>query len=131
MFIFLIFIFVANKDKKGDIKMVVQSHFVFGRDIKDAGVRKEEYCNTVADVCSIDISGDFSGEIIVEGKLDKNCDNYIALTGIDLSSFSLINSISKKGIYEFSVEGIQYVRINVKSISGTANIIGRFINTAA
>ena len=69
--------------------MVVQSHFVFGRDIKEAGVRKEEYCNSLADVCSIDISGDFSGEITVEGKLDKNGENYITLTGIDLSSFSL------------------------------------------
>lgn len=111
--------------------MVVQSHFVFGRDIKEIGIRKEEYCNTIADICSIDVSGDFSGEIIIEGKLDKNEDNYIALRGIDLSSFSLINSITKKGIYEFSVEGIQYVRVNIKSISGTANIIGRFINTAA
>ena len=111
--------------------MVVQSHFVFGRDIKEAGVRKEEYYNSLADVCSIDISGDFSGEITVEGKLDKNGENYITLTGIDLSSFSLTNSISKKGIYEFSVEGIQYVRVNIKSISGTATIIGRFVNTAA
>ena len=110
--------------------MVVQSHFVFGRDIKEAGIRKEEFCNTLSDVCSLDVSGDFSGEIVIEGKLDKNTDNYIALTGIDLKSFSLINSISGKGIYEFSVEGIQYVRVNIKSISGTATIVGRFVNTA-
>ena len=111
--------------------MVVQSHFVFGRNIKEVGIRKEEYCNILSDVCSLDVSGDFSGEIIIEGKLDKNGDNYTPLVGIDLSSFSLVKSISKKGIYEFSVEGVQYVRVNIKSISGTANIVGRFINTAA
>jgi hypothetical protein len=53
--------------------MVVQSHFVFGRDIKEAGVRKEEYCNTIADVCSIDISGDFSGEIWTGRKRGASC----------------------------------------------------------
>lgn len=111
--------------------MVVQTHFVFGRDITAAGVRKEEFCNSISDVCSIDVSGDFSGEITIEGRLDKNGDNYITLTGIDLSSFQLVKSITGKGIYEFSVEGIQYVRVNVKSITGTATIIGRFINTAA
>ena len=111
--------------------MIVQAHFVFGRNIESAGIRDEVYHNTIADVCSIEVSGDFSGEIVVEGKVDKNEDNYIALTGINLSTFSLMKSITGKGVYEFSVEGIQYVRVNVKSISGSANVMGRFVNTAS
>lgn len=111
--------------------MVVQEHFIFGKNIGSAGILDAEYHNTLSDVCSIDISGDFTGEIIIEGKLDKQINNYIGLTGIDLSSFSLIKTIKASGVYEFSVEGIQYVRVNIKSISGTATIISRFVNTAA
>ena len=48
-----------------------------------------------------------------------------------MGEFLVAKTITKTGIYEYGVEGIQDVRINIESISGNINIFGRFVNTAA
>lgn len=111
--------------------MVPQIHYVFGKNINEAGVLPNVYHNTTADVLSLEVSGEFSGVIKVEGRVDKENENYTAIAGVDMGEFLVAKTITKTGIYEYGVEGIQDVRINIESISGNINIFGRFVNTAA
>ena len=51
--------------------MVPQIHYVFGKNINETGVLPNVYHNTIADVLSLEVSGEFSGVIKVEGRVDK------------------------------------------------------------
>jgi hypothetical protein len=109
---------------------MTQTHYIFGRDIKDAGVLDNIFHNISSDIMSLEVYGNFSGIISVEAKLDKNNEEFIPIVGIDMSELSLAKTINKNGIYQYSIEGINDIRINVKDISGNANITAKMINSA-
>ena len=111
--------------------MLPQIHYVFGKNINTPGVLPNVYHNTQADVLSLEVSGTFEGVIKVEGRVNKENNDYTTLAGINMSEFTIAKQIVDIGIYEYGVEGIQDIRINIESISGDATILGRFVNTAA
>lgn len=111
--------------------MLTQMHYVFGKNINTSGILSNVFYNNIADVLSLEVAGDFEGEIVLEGKIDKDLDEYVMISGINLTNFEITNTIKNKCIVEYGIEGLQYIRVNIKSLtSGSVNIIGRIINTA-
>ena len=83
----------------------------------------EYYYNAKADVIAIEVSGTFtSASLIAEGKVDVNASEWTPLAVINLSDYTLIENgeITTSGIYEAGIEGIQYFRVRLASISGGA-----------
>lgn len=111
--------------------MVPQIHYVFGKNINTAGILPNVYHNTIADVLSLEVSGEFTGVIKVEGRVNKENTDYTVIAGINMSEFIIAKTITEIGIYEYGIEGIQDIRVNIESISGNVTILGRFVNTAA
>ena len=72
---------------------------------------------TMSDIIKIQIAGIGNCDIKIYGRL-TNLIDFSELTIIKDIDYSLINSISEKGIYTVSVEGLKDIKININSING-------------
>lgn len=72
---------------------------------------------TMSDMIKIQIEGIGTCDIKVYGKITNSID-FSELAIIKDIDYSLINSISEKGIYTVSTEGLKTIKIEVNSIVG-------------
>ena len=72
---------------------------------------------TMSDMVKIQIDGSGTCDIKVYGQL-TNLIGFSELAIIRDIDYSLINSISEKGIYSISAEGFRSIRIDVNSVDG-------------
>lgn len=110
--------------------MMTQMYYVFGKDIKATGVLDNIFHNVASDVMTLEVYGNFTGEISIEGRVDKNNENFSPISGINIGDFSIANSIVSTGIFQYSIDGLRDIRVNIKSISGSANITAKITNSA-
>ena len=80
---------------------------------------------------SIEVKGDASFTIEVQGCIDRNKEREIEWTTlcvVDESNFDTLTSITKPGIYSFSAMG-KGIRVEIKNISGgKVTVVGKFLN---
>lgn len=111
--------------------MMTQMYYVFGKDIKTTGVLDNIFHNVASDVMTLEVYGNFTGEILIEGRVDKNNENFSQISGIlNIGDFSIVNSITSTGIFQYSIDGLRDIRVNVKSINGSANITAKMTSSA-
>lgn len=72
---------------------------------------------TMSDMVKIQIEGSGSCNIKVYGQLIKLID-FSEIAIIRDIDYSIVNSISEKGIYTVSAEGFRNIKIEVNSVSG-------------
>lgn len=110
--------------------MMTQMYYVFAKDIKTPGIISENiFHNTSSDMMTLDVYGDFSGEISIEARVDKNNDSFNQISGINIGDFSIANTIKSNGIYQYAIDGIRDVRVNVLNITGMVNITAKITNS--
>lgn len=111
--------------------MIAQKNFIFYKDAVAPGLPKEAFNNISSEIIAVEISGDFSdGVFVFEGKTNLNSSEYTPLAAVNLTDFSVSSTVSKKGIYEIGIEGVQVFRVRIESISGgAATIFGRVLKT--
>lgn len=72
---------------------------------------------TMSDMVKIQVEGTGSCDIRAYGQI-TNLIDFSELAIIRDADYGLINSISEKGVYTISVEGLRNVKIEVNSVSG-------------
>ena len=112
--------------------MVVISNFSFGKKITEP-FESKDYSNSIGDVMTIEVGGTFSdASIVIEGKADFTSEEYTPFTSLDLMVYDVHEKITAPGIYEIAIEGIQFIRARVESVSGGyVTILGRAVNSAS
>lgn len=109
--------------------MVIQKncHFI---DNKTTPMVSKHYSNASSDVLEVQVDGDFTGLIKVEGRL-RHHGTWVSLAGINLSNFTSVSEgIDAPGLYEFSVIGIREIRVNVETLAGGAiSVYGQLISS--
>ena len=92
------------------------------------------YTNTNCDACSIQLSGTFtSATVYLQGKIDPAGNTWVNLAAINLNAFTVDDDgLSNTQLYEYGIEGVPFVRINVAAVSGgNLSAYVSFFNTAA
>lgn len=108
--------------------MVIQKNAEFFKGMNTPTVSKT-FPNSQSDVLSIQIDGNFTGLIHVEGRNHRG-GNWISLAGIDLSDFSAVRGgFTKPGMYEIGIVGIREIRARIESVSGDVSMFGQIIST--
>ena len=84
-----------------------------------APAESEIKANTEGEILTVEVIGSASSLTLnVMGVVDFKNEEYVNLAGIDLSSMSLVTSVSKPGIYQFPLDGIGRYKIAVPALSG-------------
>lgn len=85
----------------------------------------EYLINNKANVLSLQVFGEATSfSISVLGLIDIDSDDFVPLTGINLSDFSLASNISKNGIYEYDISGIRLIKLNLASTNANISVKG-------
>lgn len=95
-----------------------------------SGVSEYEYYNINAEEITIDVRGTFVGTVVFEGKVDLNSPTYTPIAGINLSTYSVVQSgsVQSPGLYSVALSGVQRFRVNITSLtSGSVTVFGRAI----
>lgn len=75
--------------------------------------------STQGDVLTLEVSGNGSGvSLEVSGLVDIDSEVYTPLAGINLTNFDIANTISGNGIYQYGVDGVARIKVELKAISG-------------
>lgn len=108
--------------------MVIQKNIEFFKGMNTPTVSKT-FPNATGDILSLQISGDFSGVVHLEGRNNRNGD-WVSLAGINLSDFSVArNGFTASGMYEIGIVGIRELRGRIESTSGNVSMFGQIIST--
>lgn len=108
--------------------MVIQKNIEFLKGMSTPTVSKT-FPNSTGDILSVQLSGDFSGAIHIEGRNRPNSD-WVPLAGINLSDFSVArNGFTRAGLYEISIVGIREFRARVDGVDGNIALSGQIIST--
>lgn len=85
----------------------------------------ENMINTKGGVLTIQVFGETSSlSASVLGKVDIQNGDFVPLAGINMSDYSLANTITAKGIYEYDISGIRLIKVNLASTDGNVSIKG-------
>lgn len=108
--------------------MVIQKNIEFLKGMSTPTVSKT-FPNSTGDILSVQLSGDFSGAVHIEGRNRYNGD-WISLAGISVSDFSVArNGFTSAGIYEIGIVGIREIRARIDEVEGNIALSGQIIST--
>lgn len=88
----------------------------------------EEIYNSKADILTLEVSGSSGGcSIVVEGKVNTKATVWNLISGINLSDYTILSEdgMTNNGIYQFGIDGIQLIRVNVITSDGAISVYGR------
>ena len=102
--------------------------------ITSAQTSKSIEVDTNYNIITIEVKNSASIEMYIDGcVIDRDADGkdldddemqWIPISAINVSDFSIVNSITTNGIYQFSLQGLIRIRARVVSVSGNAQIVG-------
>lgn len=106
--------------------MKTQDNFLFIDKATEA-LTSNQLKNKSSDNLTIQVSGTFtSAEFNVQGKTDINSNEWVNLSVVNVSDYSVVSNVTKKGIYTLSVEGFSFLRVNLTAVSGgNITVFGR------
>lgn len=104
---------------------MVSQNFIFFKGASVAGVSNVFTVNN-NDGMTLEVSGTGTYTIEIQARVDtENSTNWTPIGAINTKDFATSSSISSNGIYSFGISGLSLVRCEIKSITGTANVLGR------
>lgn len=104
--------------------MDILNNFYAIKDSSSPMISKETW-NKRGDTLTVQIEGNFNGEVKVVGCSDLEANEFHYISGFD-SSFNIIDTMSTNGIYTFPIDGMGKFRIEVASLySGTVSVFCR------
>lgn len=108
--------------------MQVINNFKFLQDV-EIETTSQPYINVLADTLTLDVNGDASGiKMVVEGKTDINSEQWIIVSGINLSNYDLVSEITNNGLYLYPMSGLSSIRVKLNNIlTGQVNAFGRIV----
>lgn len=88
--------------------------------------------NNTADSAALQISGTFTAiEVKVQGSIMGASDDYVDVSVMSLTDMSVISKITEKGIYSImGIDVLPFLKVNVTSVTGTANVDIMFVNSS-
>lgn len=103
--------------------------------LAESGISKS-YWNNGYDNLTFEISGEGSGNIVVEGCVNTVNENgeqladdeltWVPLSMLNASDYTQNAILTKKGIYFVGVLGISRVRVNATNVTGNLTLVGNF-----
>lgn len=82
--------------------------------------------NTKGGILTIQATGTANAfEFTVSGCVNLESNLFEPIKGINISDFSLAETVKENGIYEYDISGIRQLRVNISSIDGgTLTVMG-------
>lgn len=79
----------------------------------------EAMINVKGGILTIQATGTATSfEYEVLGCLNTQSEQFVALSGVNVSNFSIYNVVNEKGIYEYDINGIRQIKVLITSIEG-------------
>lgn len=104
--------------------MISANSFCVFSDTSEVG--ESVTANAQGDLLTLEVRGNVSAlSLSVLGQVDFKQEEYTPLTGINLNGWDSVNTISKKGIYQFPLDGIARFKIKLNSVTGTVSVFAR------
>lgn len=75
--------------------------------------------NSRADTLCVEVTGSATAiQLTVLGLVDYKQEEYTTLSGISLNDYSVVQTITEKGIYQFPIEGLAHFKLKLAAVSG-------------
>lgn len=94
------------------------SEMRFFEETTETGMSKT-MINTKGGILTVQATGTAdSFEFMVLGCVDLENNAFVPIEGINVSDFSLAETVKGNGIYEYDISGMRQLKVNISSISG-------------
>lgn len=109
--------------------MTVQDDFIFFTDgtgsAASAPLVISRGASSIESV-AIQASGTFTGSVVIEGVADLQQENgWVSVSGINMTDFSVAQTITKPGIYSYGVENFAKLRARLDGVGGSVTVFAR------
>jgi hypothetical protein len=98
----------------------IKQTFVFFKEENTPKISDNELFVNGGEMLMINTQG--TGNVEIQGIIDKNSTDWYPLAVIDKSNLAVLESIDKPGIYSCSVDGYLKIRAEIKDVQGNLSV---------